>query len=49
MTWTKTRSAPPSPTIRFAFVGTLAWNLSWLLGPLIRVLVVRRQRKNNGA
>ena len=35
-------------TIPFAFIGTTAWNLSWLLTPLIGLLIVRRQKKKAG-
>lgn len=32
-------------TLPFAFVGTTAWNLSWLSMPLIALLLVRRRAK----
>ena len=32
-------------TLPFAFVGSTAWNLSWLAAPLVVLLVVRRRRK----
>ena len=32
-------------TLPFAFVGTVAWNLSWLLAPLVVLMVVRRRRQ----
>lgn len=35
-------------TLPFAFVGSTAWNLSWLAAPVVVLLVVRRKRKKNG-
>ena len=32
-------------TLPFAFVGATAWNLSWLVAPLVVILVVRRRRQ----
>lgn len=32
-------------TLPFAFVGTTAWNISWLLAPLVVLVVVRRRRQ----
>ena len=32
-------------TLPFAFVGSTAWNLSWLAAPVVVLLVVRRRRK----
>ena len=32
-------------TLPFAFVGSTAWNLSWLVAPVVILLVVRRRKK----
>jgi len=32
-------------TLPFAFLGDAAWNLSWLIAPVVMMLVVRRRRK----
>ena len=32
-------------TLPFAFVGSTAWNLSWLAAPVVVMLVVRRRRE----
>ena len=32
-------------TLPFAFVGSTAWNLSWLVAPIVVLLVVRRRKK----